>query len=39
MDPPSDQLSYATLRRTSDQEHFMNLSYLDRDVEYHNLSR
>src|ERR1700740_2966053 len=31
IDPPSDWLDYATLRRASRPEHFMNLSYLERD--------
>src|SRR6516165_10074714 len=32
MDPPSDRLGYATLRRTSSPEHFVNLSKLDREI-------
>jgi len=29
---PSDRLGHATLRRASGPEHFMNLSYLERDI-------
>src|SRR6516165_3147466 len=33
--PLSDRLSYATLTRPSGQEHFMNLSQLDREINFY----